>query len=75
MSDNIDWEEYKKSVIPKRHDKLFERIIENPRIIKNREVTKLVNTQLLISNLDNKIYQTHIANRKIQKYIIERRTL
>ena len=68
MSDNIDWEEYKKSVIPKRHDKLFERIIENPRIITNREVTKLARTQVLISNLDNKIYQTNIANRKMQKH-------
>ena len=67
MSD-IDWEKYKKSIIPNKNNKLFEESLRNPRIIKNREVTKLVRTQVLLSNLDNRNYKTSIANRKVQKH-------
>ena len=68
MSDNNKaWEEYKKLVTPNKNNKLFEKQLENPRIIKNRESTRLIKNQEFLSNLNNKNYKTTPADRKFQK--------
>ena len=69
MSDNTDWEAYKKFVVPNKKSKLFEKQIENPRIIKNSESSnnKILNNQNFLSNLSNSQYNTSIANKKIQR--------
>ena len=56
MSDS--WEEYKKYVTPNKTNKLFVKSLESPKIIKNQE---------FLSNLDNKKYNTNVADKTTQK--------
>lgn len=65
MSDS--WDDYKKFVIPNKTNKLIERSLESPRIIKNRESNKLIKNQEFLSNLDNRNYSINISNAKNQK--------
>lgn len=65
MSDS--WEEYKKSVIPNKSNKLFVKSLENPKVIKNRENNRLVKNREFLSNLDNRKYNTNVADKTIQR--------
>lgn len=64
---NISWEDYTRSVIPNKNNKLFINKLESPRIITNREKNRLVKNQEFLSNLENKNYNINIADRKTQK--------
>ena len=64
---NISWEEYTRSVVPNKNNKLFINKLESPRIITNREKNRLVKNQEFLSNLENKNYNINIADRKTQK--------
>ncbi len=64
---NIGWEEYTKSVILNKNNKLFVNKLENPRIITNREKTRLIKNQEFLSNLDNRNHNINITDIKTQK--------
>lgn len=67
-NDDLDWEKYKKLVVPGKQDKLFEKSLENPRIIDNKESNKVIRTQEFLSSLNNKNYSINIVSKKVQKH-------
>lgn len=61
------WDDYKRSVIPNKTNKLIEKSLESPRVIKNRENNRLIKNKEFLSSLDYRNYNISIANAGVQR--------